>query len=130
MDMIDTIYCDFDGTITKKDAVNTFFELYADQKWIEYENLWIDGKISSQENAVKQVALLQNVNEKQINDYVDSIDITDGFVEFVNYTKENNIKFVILSDGFDLFIRKTLEKYNTLNLTEPNGNNFAAEINV
>ena len=57
MENITKIYTDFDGTITKYDAVNRFFELYADKKWEEYEALWVDGKISSRENAIKQVAL-------------------------------------------------------------------------
>ena len=52
MEKIDAIYCDFDGTITKKDAVNTFFEMYAPPKWLDSEQLWIEGKISSRENAV------------------------------------------------------------------------------
>ena len=109
---IKTIYCDFDGTITKKDAVNTFFEHYADPKWTEYENLWIEGKISSKENAISQVALLSNVTPDILNNYIDSIEIDDCFVEFVNYIRENNIELIIISDGFDLFIEKTLEKHN------------------
>ena len=45
----DTIYCDFDGTITKEDSVNGFFEMYAPKSWMDSEKLWIDGKISSRE---------------------------------------------------------------------------------
>ena len=112
MDKITTIYCDFDGTITKNDAVNTFFEKYADPKWIDFENLWINGEISSMDNAIKQVSLLPNLSEKQVDDYIETVEIDDDFVEFTNYLKANNIKLVILSDGFDLFIQKTLEKYN------------------
>ena len=40
MKKIDTIYCDFDGTITKTDSVNGFFEMYA-PNWMESEKLWI-----------------------------------------------------------------------------------------
>ena len=43
---IKKIYCDFDGTITKKDAVNTFFEMYAPKEWLDYEKLWIEGNTS------------------------------------------------------------------------------------
>lgn len=106
------IYCDFDGTITKKDAVNTFFELYADPKWTEYEDLWVQGKISSRENAVKQVALLPEMTEETLNNYINSIEIDAYFAEFVDFTKSNGIKLVIISDGFDLFIERTLKKHN------------------
>jgi len=112
MNDITSIYCDFDGTITKKDTVNTFFENFASKKWIEYEQLWIDGKITSQENAIKQVALLKNITQKEIDEYISNIEIDDYFLEFLDFIKSKNVKFTILSDGFDLFIQKTLEKYN------------------
>ena len=112
MKKFDVIYCDFDGTITKKDSVNDFFEKYTGDKWLESEKLWIEGKISSRENAVIQVGLLKNVSQKQLDDYIDSIEIDDYFLDFVDYIKSKNIKLTILSDGFDLFIQKVLERNN------------------
>lgn len=106
------IYCDFDGTITKNDSVNTFFQKYAAPQWLDYEKLWIEGKISSRENAVKQVALLPKISQKQLDDYIDTIEIDEYFLDFLDFVKTKNIKFTILSDGFDLFIKKVLEKYN------------------
>ena len=109
---IDAIYCDFDGTITKEDSVNKFFEMYASKNWIDSEKLWIEGKISSRENAIIQVGLLKNVSQQQLDDYINSIEIDDYFLDFVDYVKSNNIKLTILSDGFDLFIKKILERYD------------------
>ena len=112
MRKIEAIYCDFDGTITKKDSVNNFFEMYASANWIDSEKLWIEGKISSKENAIIQVGLINNVTQKQFDDYIDAIEIDDYFLDFVDFVKSNNIKLTILSDGFDLFIQKVLERYN------------------
>jgi 2,3-diketo-5-methylthio-1-phosphopentane phosphatase len=112
MKLIEAIYCDFDGTITKKDSVNGFLERYTGDKWLESERLWIEGKISSRENAIIQVGLLNNVSEKQLDDYINSIEIDDYFLEFVEFVKSKNIKLTILSDGFDLFIQKVLERFN------------------
>lgn len=111
MKKFDAIYCDFDGTITKEDSVNSFFEMYA-PNWMESEKQWIAGKISSRENAVIQVGLLNNVSQKQLDDYINSIKVDDYFLDFVDYVKSKNIKLTILSDGFDLFIQKILERYN------------------
>ena len=111
MKKFDAIYCDFDGTITKRDSVNEFFELYA-PNWMDSEKLWIEGKISSRENAIIQVGLLKNVSQKQLDDYINSIEIDDYFLDFVDFVKSKNIKLTILSDGFDLFIKKVLERYN------------------
>ena len=112
MKNINAIYCDFDGTITEKDVVNSFFETYAPPKWLEYEKLWTEGKITSQENAIKQVALLPEITKKQLDEFIDNIKLDEYFLDFIKFTKSKNIKFTILSDGFDLFIQKTLEKYN------------------
>ncbi len=111
MSMINTIYCDFDGTITKGDSVNKFFEMYA-PNWMDSEKLWIEGKISSKENAIIQIGLLKNVSQQQLDDYINSIEIDDYFLDFVEYVKSKNIKLTILSDGFDLFIKKILERYD------------------
>lgn len=112
MKKFDAIYCDFDGTITKKDSVNKFLEKYTGNKWLKSEKLWIDGKISSKENAIIQVGLLKNISQKQLDEYINSIEIDEYFLDFVSYVKSKNIKLTILSDGFDLFIKKVLERYN------------------
>ena len=111
MKKFDVIYCDFDGTITKEDSVNGFFEMYA-PNWMDSEKLWIEGKISSRENAIIQVGLLKNVSQKQLDDYINSIEVDDYFLEFVEFVKSENLKLTILSDGFDLFIQRILERYN------------------
>ena len=112
MKKFDVIYCDFDGTITKEDSVNEFLKKYTGEKWLESERLWIEGKISSRENAIIQVELLKNISQQQLDEYIDSIEIDDYFLDFVDYLNSNNIKLTILSDGFDLFIKKVLERYN------------------
>ena len=106
------ILCDFDGTITKEDSVNGFLKKYTNGKWLESEKLWIEDKISSRENATIQVGLLKNISKKQLDDYIDTIKIDDYFLDFVEFIKSKNIKLTILSDGFDLFIKKVLERYN------------------
>lgn len=112
MEKIKKIYCDFDGTITKKDAVNSFFELYAHKDWLKSEALWIEGKITSRQNAINQVQMLQSVSEKQLLDFINSIEIDDYFLEFLELIKEKNIEFTVLSDGFDLFIEKVFKRHN------------------
>lgn len=111
MNGLTTIYCDFDGTISKDDSVNTFLALFADKKWLEAESLWQEQKISSKECLAKQVALLPKMGQKTFDDYVNSIEIDEYFIEFYEYLRTKNIDLVILSDGFDLFIKKTLDRY-------------------
>jgi len=40
-----------------------------------------------------------------------TVQVDPYFVEFVNFCKENQIPFEILSDGFDFYIQATLDKF-------------------
>lgn len=107
---VETIYCDFDGTITKEDAVNSFFEKFASPDWTDSEELWRHGKITSRENAIIQVGKVRKLSEDELFGFINSIEIDEYFVEFCDFLKSKNIKLVILSDGFDLFISETLKR--------------------
>lgn len=109
-------FSDFDGTITKEDTLNKFLQLYAFPEWIDVENQWIEGKIGSKECIEKQMKMFPPIDDKLINDFVNSIEIDETFPDFLEYLKSENIDFYIVSDGFDLFIEKILEKYNLKNI--------------
>jgi len=106
------IYCDFDGTITKEDTVNKFFEIFADPKWLEIEEKWLKKQIGSKECLLEQVAFLPEITQDILQKFINSIEIDEHFINFYDFIKKNGYKLVILSDGFDIFIQKTLEKYN------------------
>ncbi len=105
-------FSDFDGTITKEDTLNKFLQLYAYPEWIDIENKWLEGKIGSKECIEKQMQMFPPINDKIINDFVNSIEIDETFPDFLSYLKSENIDFYIVSDGFDLFIEKILKRYN------------------
>lgn len=111
------IVSDFDGTITKTDTLAKFLEDYADPKWLDIENDWREGKFGSQECLVKQFSLVQNLTPKLISDFLDRIEIDDGFIPLCKKAKSKNIPIVVLSDGLDYFINKILEK-NGLNFLD------------
>ncbi len=123
------IYLDFDGTITKYDTIGIFLENFADKKWIDIEQDWIMEKIDSKTCMQMQLNLIKNLTQKDFNDFLNSIELQDGFLEFYKSAKENNKKIAILSDGFDIFIDYTLKKANLniefysnhLNIKEENG---------
>lgn len=125
----DTIYLDFDGTITKFDTVNTFFNKFCSENWLEIEQDWIEGKISSKECMKLELDLIKTLTWDKFNDFINSIKLQDGFVEFCDYIKKNGKSIKIISDGFDLFISKILQKENLniefyankLNVKEENG---------
>ena len=111
MDEFKTIYSDFDGTITKKDTVKDFLEEFGDKSRLVYKNLWVNGKISSLENTKLQISSVKNVSEKALDKFLAQIELSDGFLEFYEYLVSNGIKLVILSNGFDMFIKRVLERH-------------------
>lgn len=116
MDEYKIIYCDFDGTITKDDYVNKFLTCFADPKWLDVENQWIAGEIGSRECMQKQVALIKEMSQEELNQFISSIEIDEGFVQFYHYVKSIGFELVVLSDGFDLFIREVLKRYNLIDI--------------
>ncbi len=107
------IVSDFDGTITKKDSLYDFFETYADNSWLEVEDLWVKNKIGSMECLVREFELVRGLDEKLIDEYTSKIELDSYFKDFIN---KNNYDFLIVSDGIDYFINKILEKNNIKNI--------------
>jgi 2-hydroxy-3-keto-5-methylthiopentenyl-1-phosphate phosphatase len=105
------VFCDFDGTITKKDVGDLFFETFGDRQF--YRRLverWRDYEISSKE-MWEEIAKKVNVNEIEAVELISSQEIDPYFVDFVKFCKDNGIEIFILSDGFDFYISRILEKY-------------------
>jgi len=109
---IDSIFLDFDGTITKTDTVNGFLKTFAAPKWLEVEKDWINGKINSKTCMLLQLGLIQNLTEERFYNFLDSIEIQKGFVEFCTKAEKNNKNITVISDGFDFFIDYILKKEN------------------
>lgn len=105
------IVCDFDGTITKHDSLDLFLNKYADAKWKDYEKLWFEGKIGSRECIRKQFDLITYMDDKELDNFLKSVELDDYFSEFYTNAKAQNIRIVIVSDGFDLFIKSILKNY-------------------
>lgn len=108
--MENIVVCDFDGTITKVDCINDFLDRFADEKWLDFEQDWIDGKISTCEAMQSQFALIKDMTEQKISDFFNSVQIDKYFKTFYELSKKNNLKVVIVSDGFEYFVRQVLER--------------------
>ena len=105
------VVCDFDGTITKVDSINDFLERFADKSWLDIENDWICGKISTSDAMKMQFGLIKDMTEEKLADFFDSVQIDDDFINFYQKAKIKNVKIVIVSDGFEQFIKQVLSRY-------------------
>lgn len=105
------LFVDFDGTITIKDVGENIFRQFGDMKKV---NRIVDGINNSEyegkEGWFRLFDSLNDVTEKQMEEYVLSIEIDQSFKELVEFARENDIEMVILSDGFDFYIDKIMER--------------------
>jgi 2,3-diketo-5-methylthio-1-phosphopentane phosphatase len=104
------IFCDFDGTITKKDTVDDFFKKFALPEWEEIELIWQRGSIGSDECLTRQLACVKDITLEKIYDFLESVEVDESFVGFYKFVKSSGIDLIVLSDGFDLFIDYIFKK--------------------
>lgn len=105
------VFVDFDGTITSEDVGDAIFREFGDLKDVEkiIEELH-NGKISSRQcwdilcNSVKKI------DENELLLFIDKMNIEPTFKSFVNLCDENKITLFILSDGFDYYIKRILNR--------------------
>lgn len=104
------IYCDFDGTITKKDLGDDIFKR---QISIEPENSNLkSSKINIYDYWHKLCSKLpKGLTIRELIEGIDEYEIDEYFKDFLNYCYESSIEIEIVSDGFDAYIVPILEKY-------------------
>ncbi|OCG00317.1 MtnX-like HAD-IB family phosphatase [Gilliamella sp. wkB112] len=104
------VLCDFDGTISVKDVTDTLLSHFGQDGCDELEELWVNGKIGSQECMSKQIALMK-ANLDELNYVLSQIEIDPTFKAFIEYTETNHIPVHIVSDGLDYAIQFILKRH-------------------
>jgi 2-hydroxy-3-keto-5-methylthiopentenyl-1-phosphate phosphatase len=115
------LFIDFDGTISKRDVIDRILEEFADASWLETEEKWVAGEIGSRECLQKQFALVRAA-PAELDRFIDTLELDEGFLPLLDFCFESDIKIHIVSDGFDYYIRRMLEKavLNSQRLNEIN----------
>lgn len=103
-----TIFSDFDGTISQVDVTDLVLTQLAHPSWREVEQEWSRGQIGSRECLERQMALV-DASAKELNALVDSVPLDPHFAAFYQWAKRRELPFYVVSDGFDLIIRRVLK---------------------
>jgi 2-hydroxy-3-keto-5-methylthiopentenyl-1-phosphate phosphatase len=101
------LFLDFDGTISRRDAVDAILETYADPEWLTFEAEWRAGRLGSRDCLRAQMSLVR-ASQKQIDALLDEIGIDEGLVTLLEMCATQEIPAHIVSDGFDYCIRRIL----------------------
>jgi 2-hydroxy-3-keto-5-methylthiopentenyl-1-phosphate phosphatase len=106
------IFCDFDGTVCRSDVRSLLFRTFGNETAREADELWLKGEISSQECIRRECASVKNIVKKEWDALIDRQEVDPSFLPFIRFCRERNIEIDILSDGFDYYIRRILERHD------------------
>lgn len=114
--MMIRIFIDFDGTITKEDVGNNLFEKFGGEICKLTVNDFRNGKISAYECFTNEANACNTVLKPELDKFIDEQEIDSTFPDFLEYcetnkTSERDIKYYIVSDGLDYYIKKILNRY-------------------
>lgn len=111
------IFIDFDGTITKQDVGEAVFRKFGEVEKVNsiIKDLLID-KISAKNCWILLCETIEKIDKAELNDFIDSLELDESFPRFVNYCRENDFDFYVLSDGFDYYIERIFSKHKLGNI--------------
>jgi 2-hydroxy-3-keto-5-methylthiopentenyl-1-phosphate phosphatase len=107
-----SFFCDFDGTITKKDVSIAVLDKFTNREWRNSVRTIVGGNIGSKDIYKLAKDKINGTLDDMKKFVRDFIDVEDGFLDFVDFLQENSVDIQILSDGFSFYIRELLKKYN------------------
>ena len=104
------IQCDFDGTISQVDVIDSLLERFGQAGWQELETAWENGEIGSRACMQGQVALL-DMSQDELHAHLDQIAIDPDFPAFLEQAFALGLPVEVVSDGMDYAIHYILRRY-------------------
>ena len=103
------IQCDFDGTVTVDDISFMLLDAFATGDWRALDDEYTAGKITVGEFNERAFSML-GADKKEMLDYLKGkIVIRAGFKDFTALCKKKGIRLVIVSNGWDFYVKQILE---------------------
>jgi 2,3-diketo-5-methylthio-1-phosphopentane phosphatase len=101
------IFCDFDGTIARRDVGYAMFHHFSGGRNDALLPAWKSLQISSRECLSAEAAMVQGSRE-EIESFLAPFEIDPGFARFEQLCRNNQTPLFIVSDGLDLYIHPIL----------------------
>jgi 2-hydroxy-3-keto-5-methylthiopentenyl-1-phosphate phosphatase len=103
------ISCDFDGTITRGDAVLGLLRTFAEPAWRQIEADWEAGRIDAR-TCLRDQTRLVRVEPQQLAAWVDAHPIDPEAAGFFADCVELGLDVCVISDGYDWVIRRVMAR--------------------
>jgi 2-hydroxy-3-keto-5-methylthiopentenyl-1-phosphate phosphatase len=110
------IQCDFDGTVTEDDISFILLDAFAKGDWRTINKQHSEGKITVGRFNERAFGLVR-ASKKAMLDYLkDKVKVRPGFQKLVELCQQKGIRFVIVSNGLEFYIKRILEDMGLYNL--------------
>ena len=103
------VQCDFDGTITEEDVSFLMLDAFADGDWRQLFTEYQEGKISVGRFNANAFAMVKASRENLLEIVRGKMKVRPGFHEMVDYCRNKDFRFVIVSNGLDFYIEEILK---------------------
>jgi 2,3-diketo-5-methylthio-1-phosphopentane phosphatase len=111
------IFLDFDGTITKNDVGEEIFRKFCNEETVnKLVNDLLTDKISSRECWEELCKSVSTIDKVEFDKFILSQEVEPTLYKFLDYCSRNNFPVFVLSDGFDYYIEKILDRENLTHL--------------
>ncbi|NMC43818.1 MAG: MtnX-like HAD-IB family phosphatase [candidate division Zixibacteria bacterium] len=110
------VFCDFDGTISLQDVGNRLFHHFSDGKSDDPVAKWLSDQIDSRQCLIEEAAVMREVTEADLHDFIDRFEIDRAFPAFVDFCRTRKWPLYILSDGLDVYIDRLLKRHGLAGL--------------
>lgn len=103
------VFCDFDGTITRRDVGYNIFHHFSGGKNDDLLPDWKAGRMTTRTCLTLEAAMVK-ASAEEIYQFIDQFEIDKGFRGFVELCEKNGAPLFVASDGLDFYIRHILSK--------------------
>jgi 2-hydroxy-3-keto-5-methylthiopentenyl-1-phosphate phosphatase len=103
------IQCDFDGTVTVDDISFMLLDAFAKGDWRALDDEYTAGKITVGEFNDRAFAMLRADKEEMLDYIKGKAVVRAGFKDFTALCKKKRIRLVIVSNGWDFYVKQILE---------------------
>jgi 2-hydroxy-3-keto-5-methylthiopentenyl-1-phosphate phosphatase len=100
------IYCDFDATVTIEDTWDKLFKQFGDPYAFKVWGKFNTGEYTAAQCITEACATVKDADKEAMNAMFVAQPLRRGFVEFVDFCKEQKLPLTIVSDGFSIYIRE------------------------
>ena len=109
--MKNAIFCDFDGTISRRDVGYHLFHHFSGGKNDELIPDWKSGRITSRQCLTREAAMIR-ATSAELESYLQQHCLDPTFKAFADNCRESGVGMTILSDGLDFYIERLLNREN------------------